>query len=139
MMKDTNMKDGQLTLNLTPAIVPVKPTYHGSQRDGYPVATIGPVNLETAKNAMFGSMWDCWSEGDGTNFLVEQDGKFRAVHTSGTMDSIKTGDVIFLEADQTGRAMGPWNVKAKAPHTAAGVRSFKAVCGKSSVSFATFK
>lgn len=118
--------------------------HHGGWRnEGCAILPIGLVNLTTAKNAMFGTMWECWGEGDGTDFLVSEFSgslKYRVVHTSGTMDSILVGDTISLKHDQTGARIGwTWNVVAKVPHTREGLLELKRVSGKSSLAFSTFK
>lgn len=85
-------------------------------------------------------MWNCWEENQGTNFLVECDGKFKVVHTSGTGESIWVGDFMILKHDQTLVTYpGAWRVVAKAPHNQEGLNQFRAVSGKSSIIFYTFK
>jgi hypothetical protein len=114
-------------------------THSGWRNQGCAVLPIGKVNLTTAANKDFGTMWTVWTEGEGTNLLCEQDGKFKAVHTSGTMDTMQVGDTLVLKHDQTFRTYGAWKIVAKAPHNAAGLLELKKVCNTSSINFATFK
>lgn len=114
-------------------------THSGWKNQGCAILPIGKVNLITASNKEFGTMWTVWDEGDGTNLLCEQDGKYKAVHTSGTMDTMQVGDTLVLKHDQTFRSYGAWKIVAKAPHNAAGLLELKKVCNTSSINFATFK
>ena len=105
------------------------------------IASIGSVSLTSAKNSMFGTMWECWEEGRGSNLLVEKDGKFRAVHTCTEVSKVEyeVGEVLRLIGDQSRRIMGDWKIAAIEPHTAAGLLAFKTLSRKSSIDFATFK
>lgn len=119
--------------------------HHGGWRNGgCAILPIGIVNLTTAKNAMFGTMWDCWEESEkATNILVkEYQGKivYRVIHTSGSGEDYLAGDTMSLRHDQTGSRIGfQWTVVGTAPHTKEGLLQLKKLSGKTSLAFSTFK
>ncbi len=115
-----------------------------------PVLPIGTVNLTTAKNAMFGTMWDCWEQDARSSNILLMDNdtfiekrKFRAVHSSGATESYyPVNSVMHLKHDQTGQRIGSWSgwrILGHFPHTPEGLLAMKASCGKAGISFATFK
>jgi hypothetical protein len=108
--------------------------------NGSPILPIGKVNLTDGKNAMFGTVWNCWSaNAEYTNILVKEGDKQRVVHSSGSVKE-KAGDAMRLRHDQTGAAIGGnWTVVGTYPHTEDGLRQIAAASGKKSLSFATFK
>src|SRR5574343_1373842 len=113
-----------------------------------PILPIGKVNLTTAKNAMFGVLWDCWEKDENSaNILLKgadynNQGKMRVVHTSGNVGSTKSwhpvGKKIEFCHDQDRYSMGVWEVVSVHPHTEAGLLEIKAASGKSSLGFATY-
>jgi len=126
-----------------PAVVQrTTPTQHGGWRNkGCAVLPIGLVNLTTAKNGMFGTMWNGWSENAGSEnlLLANGNGLWRALHTSGTMSDMLPGDIIVLKHDQTFANLGTWKIVSKHKHTPAGLLEMKTASKKSSVAFMTFK
>jgi len=115
---------------------------------GSPILPIGQVNLTTGANALFGMLWNGWTEGEGTNILVQsadypgqmQSGQMRVVHTSGGGEGYKVGDRIDFVHDQTRRPIGDgWTISGLFPHTKEGLAQLKSKSGKNSLSFATFK
>ncbi len=104
---------------------------------------IGPVNLSTHHNAMFGKVWHGWEEGKGSNILVRQGDKRRAIHTSGDLESTKSyypeGSNLDLTHDQTMKQDGRWQVEKHFPHDSAGMAALKAHTGKTGLPFSTFK
>lgn len=106
------------------------------------VSSIGQVNTCSGFNANFGTIWNVWAENKfETNILVEREGKFKLIHTSGncTEISIKVGDTLELKQDQTQAQMGTWNVVAYERHTKEGLQNLGARAGKKSIPSATFK
>lgn len=134
----------------TKPAVRTQPRYQGDCA----ILPIGKVNLTTAANAMFGTMWNCWEEDAGaSNILVRevvwkaqrpglsgQEEKFKVVHTSGSAEAWVAGDTLLLRHDQTGRSIGgDWTVVGTVPHTVEGLKKLKELSGKAALAFATFK
>lgn len=93
-----------------------------SSRRGIPVASIGKVNLRTGRNAMFGTVWNCWEEDPRAhNMLLTHGTQLFITHTCG--EGEKVGDTCDLVHDQSGRRIGSgkWTVVAVAPHTKEGL------------------
>ena len=113
------------------------------------IASIGSVNLLTSKVSKaewhnWTTVFDCWGEGEGTNFLVQDlmTKKLRIVHTSGEDTTDKPGDIIYLHGDQSQRVLGSgagWKIIAIAKHDTAGLRELAGIAGKKSLNMATFK
>lgn len=111
-----------------------------------PILPIGMVNLLTGANKMFGSVWNCWSEGEGTYLLVQDQytGKYRAISTSDTLESASkyypAGRTMQFCHDQTRAQIGnSWTVIGLFPNTKAGLKAMAAKCSKKSLPFSCFK
>lgn len=112
-----------------------------------PIASIGRVNLLTAKVAKAGwhdwsTVFDCWESGGGTNMLMQdrETLKYRIVHTSGDQGD-PIGRELDLCDDQSRRRIGSfsgWKVVAVAKHDADGLKELAKICGPSCV-MATYK
>jgi hypothetical protein len=135
------------TIAATPTTAPAapvvrQPKYHGLRRfGGVHHLPIGMVDLTTGKNAMFGTIWNCWKQDEkDSNILVREGDKFKAIHTCGSADNYKAGDTMCLRHDQTGaRIGGIWTIVGIAQHTPEGMLKLKELSGKTSVAFSTFK
>lgn len=109
---------------------------------GSPILPIGNVNLTTFENQLFGTLWDGWPEGDGTNYLVtSRGGQMRVIHSSGSgVSGFGDGAVVRLIHDQTRRPIGDeWTVVGAFPHTKEAMTLLKSKSGKNALPFATFK
>lgn len=112
----------------------------GYDHRGMAVAPVGPVKLSTGANATFGSIFHCWAENSGTIFLLDYGHDYKVVYTSGTMESVWVGDLMVLKNDQTWRTLpGEGKVIAKGAYNKDTFEQFRAVSGKSSIKFYTFK
>lgn len=113
--------------------------------DAHPVLPIGPVNLATGANDMFGVVWDGWEEGEGYNILVKDEGgTYRVIHSSGSLSSgakgFPVGSTMELKHDQTNRRVGSaWTVIGVYPHSREGMAEVKTASNRPALSFFTFK
>lgn len=115
-----------------------------SRRMGCPISAIGTVNLTNGKNSQFGTVWDCWSEGDGSFLLVKAGEQAWGVFGSGSLESaqktFQIGDTIELCHDQSNRKIGNrWEIIAVLPYTKEGMLQAKTLSGCGRIPFGTFK
>lgn len=117
---------------------------------GY-ILPVGTTNFSTGKNSGWGSIFNLWTEGDGTYLLVKEQPwfgevekpKFKAIITCQTLEETQeqyvVGDRIHLRHDQSNKDMGNWEILGAFPNTKDGLLEMKEVTGKSGCPFATFK
>lgn len=110
------------------------------------ILPIGAVNLKTAKNQIFGVLWNGWEENKGANLLVEETfkKKLRVIYTSEPLECAQAnypvGKIMEFQHDQTRARIGfSWRVVGVFPHSSAGLLQLKEAAKCSSLSFSTFK
>ena len=113
-------------------------------RNAYSILPIGAVNLNTAHNSMFVTVFDCWTENQGSNIVVRDGSKVRVIHTSGDFMGVVAqypiGKLMQLRHDQTCASIGYlWEVLGGFEHNRAGLQQIKNLVKKNSLSFSTFK
>lgn len=109
-----------------------------SRENASSILFVGPVNLKTGKNKMFGEVQFCWSYNPEERvFAVRNEkGQVFAV-VGGSSESI--GDVIPFRDDQTNRWYGFGTVIAIATWDAEGLKQLAQAIGRNSINIATYK
>jgi hypothetical protein len=119
------------------------------------ISVVGPVNLKTGKNSMFGSIFDCWGENEVSLILFKRNPTYfdkdfspasawKVVATCATIDqTIKhhpAGTEEIFHGDQSGRTLaGEWITNGVFKHSLTGFAEMKAITGRNSLCFATYK
>lgn len=120
----------------------------GVMNNKSPILPIGKVNLKTAANDMFGTLWECWEKDRGYNVVLKgvdfrNEGKLKVVHSSGSIEGgiadHPVGKVIEFCHDQDRYSMGRWTVMSVHAHSEAGLNAMAALTGKTSLGFSTYK
>lgn len=107
------------------------------------ILPVGAVNTKTGGNKMFGVIWSCWEEGEGTVELWQdvETGKFIAVTTSGQSRE-QIGARAEFKHDQTWRRIGSiWGFKfvCAFPWNEEGLRDVGLTAGATRVNFYCYK
>lgn len=113
-----------------------------------PIFPIGSVNLSTGKNAMHGTVWDCWPvDSTRLNILVRDlplygKSKFKVIHAVTEAEvnvNYAVDGIMYLKHDQSGHNLGDWQIVGFYPHTPHGLADMRTATGKRSIPFACFK